>query len=188
MGVFGLGKKTDPAEVRATLAGAMRDLGGEELALRVLHFFDNREAYEGWADHSVGEPAWVSDGYEPSLAEIAADIFRELLIQDRRGVIIDWAAGASGILDDIDTLFERAGKPKIDAARREALVSQYGQVKRGDAILKLMTPVEQEAAARGLAIHWWNTEADAHLPLLLTPEARKRWSGASFGKNFPVLK
>jgi hypothetical protein len=186
--MFGLGKKQDPAQARATLAEAMLDIGGEDLSRRALRFFDDRGAYESWNEHSTGEPMWVSEGRDPSPAETASDIFRELLIADQRAVIIDWATGAEGILDDADTLFARAGKPRIDAARREALLAQYGQVERGKAMLKLMAPLEEEATSRGLAIHWWNTEADAHIPLLLTPEAHKRWGEANFGKNFPVLK
>jgi hypothetical protein len=186
--MFGLGKKKEPVDVRAMLADAMRDFGGEELSRRAVHFFDNREEYETWSEHSTGEPLWVSDGYDPAQAEIAADILRELLITDNRGVIIDWAEGAEGILNDIDGLFERAGKPKISKERRDALISLCASIKRGGAMAKVMDQMDNEAAARGFVVHWWNTEGDAHLPLLLTPDAKKRWRDVSFGKNFPVLK
>jgi len=186
--MFGFGAKKPLVDVRAMLADAARDIGDEDLAQQALHFFDDPDAYLAWDQHSTGEPLWVGDRYKPTPSEVAADILRELLIADRRAVIIDWAEGAEGILDDIDLLFDRAGKPKIDRARRASLVSQLADAERGKAFGKLMDPIEGDAAERGLAIHWWDTESDSYLPVLLTPEARKRWEGVRFGRNFPVLR
>jgi len=186
--VFGLGKKKADVDVRSMLASAAEDFGGAKLRERALFFYDNREAFETRADHTAGEPPWVADGYEPVEAEVAAEVLRETLLEDRRAVVIDWAAGATRVLDEFDNLFERAGRPRIDPQRREALTAACEETKRGDAVLKLMDPMDAEAEARGLLVHWWaEDQSDVHVPQLLTADAMRKWRNVSFGKKFPVL-
>lgn len=185
--MFGLGGKKAQIDVRTMLGEAAEDFGGANLRERVLFFFDNRKDFETWPDHSTGEPLWISDGYEPSNAEVAADVLREVLLEDRRAAVIDWADGAEQVLDVFDRLFERAGKPAIDLDRRRILSDLCEPLKRGEPVGKLMTPMDEEAQRRGLAVYWWNTESDAHIPQLLTSEARRKWRGAEFGKKFQVL-
>ncbi len=190
--MFGLGKKKTtppphPAGVRAKLAAATADFGGAELAQRALAFFDDRPAFEKWCDEIQVEPRWVSDGDDPSEAEFAADILRELLHADGRAAYLDWADGVYPVLDVIDALFVRVGAPQIEAARREALIDMNAEVRRGKAVANLMDPIKAEATARGVEIAWWDTESDSYMPVVLAPGIAAKWRKIAFGKGFPVL-
>lgn len=185
--MFGLGGKKEQVDVRTMLADAAEDLGGTKLRERALFFFDNRKDFESWPDHSAGEPPWVCDSYQPEAAEVASEILRETLLEDGRAVVVDWADGARDVLDAVDAMLTRAGLPNIDPERRRTLEQKCENLKRGEPVLKLRDPIDAEVSARGLAVHWWNTESDAHIPQLLTPDVLRKWRDVQFGKKFPVL-
>lgn len=169
------------------LGAAAGDIGGEELSRACLRFFDDRGAFAAWGGHSQGEPPWFSEGRDPDDGEVAADILREMLVANGHMLIIDWAEGPGAILDKSDRLFAKAGAPPIAAARRGELVRACDDIARGEAALRLMDPLSDEARDRGLVIHWWNTGGDVHAPLVLTGKALRRWRHARFGRRHAVL-
>lgn len=185
--MFGLGAKNPPIDVRAKLAEVCADIGGDAFATQALGFFDDRASYEAWAETAMLGVPWLDDGYEPADDELASEILHTLLIEDRRAVVLDWADGAEQVLDGFDEMFARVGAAPLDASLRARLIDQCADAKRGGAVTRLMDAMEKGAAARGHAVHWWNTESDAHLPVLLSPAGKARWRGERFGKDFAVL-
>ena len=177
MRLFG-GDKAPPVDIRAMLGEAARDLGGDLAVQQALHFFDAPKEFL----EQVGRA-----GEKMSSDKLASEILGSVLIDDNRIYVLDWAEGGEGIIFAFDHMMETLGAPAIEPHRREQYIAKVSNAKRGEPVIKLMESMREEVEARGLQLHWWYSDGDAYLPLVLTPQAYDRWSKARFGKKHPVL-
>lgn len=182
-----LGREKAISDPRALLAEAMSDIGGTLLAERAIAFFDAPKDFTEYAIDVRTEPLWVLEDREPAPDELASEIFISLLLAEDRLGCVDWADGYEKVAAVFDSLLSHAKVAVLQADERNALAAKAASAARGEAFLQLWPLLEGQAKRRGLEFVYVNLGQDAHFILLMSPEAKKRWSQARFGKGFPVL-
>src|SRR5215475_8985222 len=181
-------QRQDPRDV---LLAAMSDFSGSDLASRAGAFYDNPQQFEAFLDGVNQEAPWSADERVPTAAELAFEIFFNLLIENNYIGHITWDAGGDEVLDSYDRLFSTAGLAKFtDDEREDAARICTRCRKRGDPLLMLFDHLHAAAKRRGREIVHFNMGQGDQFPALLTPDAYRRWerwNAPKFGKGFPVI-
>ena len=181
-------KTQDPRDV---LLAAMTDFSDSDLASRAVAFYDNPQQFETFLDAVNQEAPWSADERVPTPAELAFEIFFNLLIENNYLGYIAWDAGGDEVLEGYDRLFSTAGLAKFtDGEREEAARICTRCRKRGDPLLMLFDHLHAAAKTRGREIVHFNMGQGDQFPALLTPEAYRRWTrwnAPKFGKGFRVI-
>jgi hypothetical protein len=181
-------KSEDPRDV---LLAAMIDFSNSALASRALAFFDDPRLFEEFLDSINQEGPWAEFARAPTPAELAFEIFFELLSENNYLGYVDWDAGCVEVLEAYDRLFLRASLAKFTDAEREVAARICTRCKkRGDPLLMLFDHLEAAAKTRARRIVRFNMGQADQFPALLTPEACRRWTrwnAPKFGKGFPTI-
>lgn len=178
------GPRQSPREI---LLAAMTDFANPELAARAVQFYDNPQEFEAYLDGLYLEPPWAEHQRAPEPAELAFEIFSELLTQNGYLGNIDWKTGHEGIFEVFDRLFASSGLPIVTDAEKIEAERIIAASKERTVFMALWKYLDALARARERDVVHFYTGSDAHAPALLTPEARKRWRSAKFGKGFRVI-
>jgi hypothetical protein len=178
-------RASDHAAVRAT------DFSDSDLAARAVAFYDNPQQFEAFLEGVNQEAPWSADERVPTPAQLAFEIFFNLLIENNYLGYIAWDAGGDEVLEGYDRLFSTAGLDKFtDGEREEAARICTRCRKRGDPLLMLFDHLHAAAKTRGRKIVHFNMGQGDQFPALLTPDAYRRWerwNAPKFGKGFPVI-
>jgi hypothetical protein len=101
--------------------------------------------------------SWSADERVPTPAELAFEIFFNLLIENDHLGHIAWDAGADEVLEGYDRLFSTAGLAKFTDGEREEAASICTRCrKRGDLLLMLFDHLHAAAKTRGREIVHFN--------------------------------
>src|SRR5262245_34108083 len=169
----------------------MTDFSNPALASRAVALYDNPQQFEAFLDRVNQEAPWSADERVPTPAELAFEIFFNLLSENNYLGYVDCDAGADQVLEAYDRLFLRASLAKFTPAEREDAAGICSRCrKRGDPLLMLFDHLHAATKARGREIVHFNMGQADQFPALLTPEAYQRWTrwnAPKFGKGFPVI-
>ena len=89
-------QRPDPRDV---LLAAMTDFSDSDLASRAVAYYDNPQQFEAFLDEVNQESPWSGDERVPTPAELAFEIFFNLLIENNYLEYIAWDAGGDEVLD-----------------------------------------------------------------------------------------
>jgi hypothetical protein len=172
----------------ALLQRAIAQIAGTTVAEQALAFFRDPEDFLVWLESRGQYPAYAQDEREPTPAELASEIFSQLLSDHGHIAVIDWKTGVDGIVDACDRMFALQDAPPLEA---EEIARMHATAAAGSApdapYMGLRDRLHAAAGARGLALAHMDMGQDAHFPLALRAEHWPQIRDARFGKHFPVI-
>ncbi|AXQ27187.1 hypothetical protein D0B54_00100 [Solimonas sp. K1W22B-7] len=183
--IFGLTRSVP--DLRAAIVEVLSDIAGETLGRKAAECFDDPERFEQLCAESHTEPPWMSDDRDPTPGERAAGIFFQLLQDEGRSDVIDWAYGGTEVVHVIQELLRKAGAECFGKEELEQFTALAGNAGRGKAFAKLDGPLKTAVQKRGLVLAYLDRDADAYFPILVSPEVHAKWSKLRFDADHRIL-
>lgn len=169
----------DPFAIYIEAAGDF--LGDDAAALDFLRLArDDPEAYA--RAQSDGSATLMSD-YTPG-EDLIGSLFRDVLIERRHLVYLDWKDGPDEFAPLYDEQMARLGLPPLTDAQHSALatVAQTPPPGLGRAYFPNYLPLlDEDATAKGYRVLVFDESADSYAFLLATPAQFARWADTRLG-------
>lgn len=180
-------KKTEEVAARQILQDSLRDFAGDELAQKALQLFDSEGARQQFYEDIDSEPPWAEDGRQPSQAELASELFSQLLISQNYLVVLDWADDLEQVVEGFNQLAQRANVIPLSTPECDEMRTKIEGAQRGEVIERLLPELQKAAKLRERTCVSLVSDSDAHFLMLVAAPIFARWRSEKFGKNYPVL-